>query len=97
MIACVNAEMPLSQYALYTEDAIINNAPTVEELRGELREGEVVESRGPGRNLDVLYVQTLSNGQVAAVVVYSGEMELPFDAFATYFEEVDGHWLFDVP
>ena len=94
--------MPLSQYALFTEDAIRNNSPSIEELRGqdpseEIVDGEVVEQE-PGTVLDVLYVQMLSNGQAEAVVVYIGEdFGLPYDAFATLFEEVDGRWLLDTP
>ena len=97
VVACVNADMPLSQYALFTEDAIRNNSVSVEELRGELREGEVTEDDGPGRVLDVLNIQMLSNGQAVAVVVFAGESALPLDAYAMYFEEVDGRWLLDTP
>lgn len=102
LIGCTNADMPLSQYALFTEDAIRNNSPSIEELRGqdpsdEIVDGEVVEQE-PGTVLDVLYVQMLSNGQAEAVVVYTGEdFGLPYDAFATLFEEVDGRWLLDTP
>jgi hypothetical protein len=102
LIGCVNGKMPLSQYALFTEDAIVNNSPTVEELRGEntdleIVDGEVVE-QAPGTVLDVLYVQSLSNGQVQAVVIFTGESSgLPFDALAMLFEQVDGRWLFDTP
>jgi len=95
LIGCVNGEMPLSQYALFTEDAIVNNSPTVEELRGEDPNGEIVDGevveQAPGTVLDVLYVQSLSNGQVQAVVIFTGESSgLPFDAFAMLFEQVDG-------
>lgn len=46
--------------------------------------------------IDVLSVLTLSDGRVVAVVVFdSQDVATPVEAFAFYFEEVDGRWLLD--
>lgn len=100
LFACLNADMPLHRFALVTDDLIANNPPSIEELRGEdptdeVVDGEVIE-QGPTALLDVVQVQMLSNGQAVAVVLAdSTDRPMPVEAYAFYFEEVDGRWLLD--
>lgn len=91
-IVCGNANLPLGVYALWTEDFIADSSVTAEDLDPDTN----VDDSGPISLIDVLSVLTLSDGHVVAVVVFdSQDVATPVEAFAFYFEEVDGRWLLD--
>ena len=90
VIACSNAEMPLSSYALYTDDFLIDQVDG-DQVRNPVED----EETPPATLMDIVYVQELSDGHVYAVVVVTAEDNPPIQAVGVYFEEVNGRWLMD--
>ena len=90
---CGNAGLPLSVYALWTDGFIAESSVDESDFNPE---DEGFHDSGRLSLIDVLSVQVLSDGHATAVVVSdSADIALPVEAFAFYFEEVDGRWLLD--
>jgi len=79
VIACSNADMPLSIYALYTDDLLVNQVDG-DELRNPVED----EETPPATLSEVVYIQELSDGHVYAVVVVTTKDNPPLQSIGIY-------------
>ena len=92
VLACGNAAMPLSAWALYTDDFLVN------QIDGDQIRNPMDDEEPPATLLDVTSVWMLSDGHAFAVAVVKAEDTEegpPIQGAGLYFAEVEGRWLID--